>query len=65
MLLEREEVGVNDGVSVHGTLKLEIGNLALTLLYCRIMSDFIFYHESTKHHFHLILFSCFGLFGLS
>ena len=25
------------------------------------MSDFIFYHENTKHPFPLILFSCFRL----
>jgi len=51
-------------------LKKEIGNLAFMLLNCRIMSDFIFYRENTKggkHEtsFHLILFSCFRLFGLS
>ena len=32
---------------------------------CGIMSDFIFYHENTKHSFPLILFSCFRLPCLS
>jgi len=68
-------------ISIHGSLKLENGNSVFMLLYCRIIPDFIFYHENTKEgkletFFSPNSFSCFrlprrsgrsyrGLFGLS